>query len=215
MSVAANVHNYNRDYTCIFCNEIAKVEALRSMGKKQNALHNQSYIAETESLILLPDVNPIVPGHILIVTKKHMLGFAQAEKKIFEDFSKINDFLINFSSQYSNNYFFFEHGASKIIKNTGGCIDHAHIHFIPSAIDILPYIAPFSQKKVSLEPILMSSAFPENGVDYLFYQNMDGNGCIILEPKKPLPRQFVRMIMAKEYGLKEWDWRKSPLGKIQ
>jgi len=191
---------------CVFCDEITGSKALSTLIKG-TAIPHESYMAETDSLVLIPDVSPIIRGHCLIVTRKHMHSFAQAEKDVWNDLSKIKQVAIDYFIPHSSRYFFFEHGASPELKTSGGCIAHAHIHLIPIAIDMLHYLIPFSNQPLSIVPIEMKSSLPSRNIDYFYYEDMNGKGCVLVDPIKPIPRQFVRMVVAKEMNLAEWDWR--------
>jgi histidine triad (HIT) family protein len=97
---------------CIFC-KIARKEI------------SKEFIYEDEDVMVFPDIHPIKPVHLLVVTKKHISEFAAIEdSSLFEKVFSIVKKMIK-----DNN---LENKGHRIIINGGGAqiIDHLHVHLI-------------------------------------------------------------------------------------
>lgn len=198
---------------CILCSEITGNDALSSMLREsENGQVKKKFIVETDNLILIQDISPIVPGHCLIVTRQHLCSFAEAREEVWQELTGVKQAAVDASMQHTREYFFFEHGTSSLTQTGGACIAHAHIHFIPIAVDMLHYLAPVSVAPLTLGGIDMRSTLSGKSVEYLYYEDMNGKGCVVFEPKRPLKKQFVRAAVALELGLTNWDWISGILG---
>lgn len=101
---------------CLFCNIVAK---------KINA----EIIYEDDSVISFLDINPITPGHTLVIPKVHAENIIDlpenATKELFIAVKKITTILDK--SLTANGFTIgINHG-----KASGQTIDHIHIHIIP------------------------------------------------------------------------------------
>jgi diadenosine tetraphosphate (Ap4A) HIT family hydrolase len=191
---------------CDLCDELAGDNCLSAFLRLYQSSESK-LLAETNSLGLIADISPIVPGHLLIVTKEHFLSFGQASDLVWDELDDIKRAAREILTKYYEPPFFFEHGSASDFSSNGSCISHAHIHVIPAATNILPHLSQVSPHPLCMIPVDMKSIVPRNPCDYLYYENKGGMGCIIVSPKIPLPRQFIRMSVAKEAGIPEWDWQ--------
>lgn len=97
---------------CIFC-KIARHEIPKE------------FTYEDEDVMVFPDINPIKPTHLLIVSKKHIKDFLDVEEKIlFEKLCIVIQKMIKKMSLENKGY--------RILVNGGGAqiIDHLHIHLL-------------------------------------------------------------------------------------
>jgi diadenosine tetraphosphate (Ap4A) HIT family hydrolase len=193
------------DDDCPLCDELTDDNCLSSFLDLY-PYRESKFLAETNSLVLMPDISPIVPGHLLIVTKNHLSSFCQVAHCVWGELAFIKRLAYKISSKYAPP-FFFEHGSCSREPSNSACIAHAHIHVIPAAVDIVPYLSRVSRHPLSIAPIDMKSAVPRQDSDYFYYEDSLNKGCVIVAPKKPFPRQFIRMVVAKEIGIPEWDWQ--------
>lgn len=191
---------------CILC------DALRDLKNPSNCVRNSDLYGcgdflESASVLLVPDINPIVPGHRLIVTRDHFASFAVADKSIWDDLAQVREAAVLSLKNPSKGYFYFEHGAAVCQSPYVGCIAHAHIHMIPIRIDMSYYLRPYTTQPLKFAPIDMMNALPRTGCDYWYFEDENGMGCMITGFRRHPPRQFVRMVVAAELDLDEWDWR--------
>ena len=119
------------DCSCFFCQN-QRFILNNKLGLKQS----EWIVYKDEHVFVTPDIAPVIKGHFLIVSERHIDSFSNGNKDIFESLIKAEEYLKT-EIYKSESVLFFEHGA--VIPHTaGGCIDHAHMHAIPlrETIDI-------------------------------------------------------------------------------
>ena len=207
------VSNQHWDDDCPLCAELTDDNCLSSLLNLYQS-RDSKILAETNTLVLMPDISPIVPGHSLIITKNHYFSFSEIANNVWNELSYIKRMARKILGKYSALPFLFEHGSCSGSSLGAACIAHAHIHVIPATIRVLPYLARISEYSLRMTPIKMKSAVPRKSCAYLYYEDRRSMGCVILVPNMPLPRQFIRMIVAKEARISEWDWRSCLANRI-
>jgi diadenosine tetraphosphate (Ap4A) HIT family hydrolase len=214
-TISNPIGNSHDRYDCILCSEITGDDALSSIvcESKQDPAEKK-FLFETDNLVLIRDISPIVSGHCLIVTRRHMCGFAEAGDDVWRELTDVKRAAVDACTQPSLGYFFFEHGTSRLTQTGGACIAHAHIHFIPTVVDMPRHLALVSFEPLILGGIEMRSALSGQLTEYLYYEDMNGKGCVVHAPKTPLKKQFVRVAVATELGLAKWDWVSGFLGQL-
>jgi histidine triad (HIT) family protein len=96
---------------CIFC-KIAKKEI------------PTGFIFENEHVAAFPDINPLAPGHTLLIPKEHYQWFYEVPEDIANEWFK--------AAQEIGASLKEEYGADFVeLKIVGIDIPHAHIHLIP------------------------------------------------------------------------------------
>jgi diadenosine tetraphosphate (Ap4A) HIT family hydrolase len=87
---------------------------------------------ETPRLLVIPDLYPLVPGHVLVITRRHesCLGAAGAETlgELPAVVRTAGDFL---TEAYGRPPMLWENGV------VGQTVPHAHLHMIPIDVDVL------------------------------------------------------------------------------
>lgn len=190
--------------TCPLCTEIkGSLDSLSSI-LGCNANHT---ILRNEDFAFIHDISPVIAGHSLLITNNHYNSFGQIHSslnQIFLDFKKrIDNYFLN---KYKR-YFLFEHGTSVTGAQCNNCVSHAHIHYIPYSISIDKYLRPFSDQLVKGRSTDTLSILQHIKCEYFYYEDYLHNYVYVDCPKQPVPRQFLRMIMANELGLSDWNWR--------
>ena len=194
------------DNECLLCAEVNDhpdaLSSILDLYPSQSA----KILAETDSLVLIRDISPIVEGHSLVVTKKHYVSFAQAPQCVWTEMVMMKKQLSALFQPFSNAPFFFEHGSCSDSSFSASCIAHAHIHVIPTSPLPLSCLEQFSTQPLQLQPIEMVESILNDEHDYLYYENSESQGCVITKPIMPLPRQLIRMVVARQHGILQWDW---------
>jgi hypothetical protein len=101
----------------------------------------------------------------------------------------------------------FEHGDSASGSHVGCSVEHAHLHFVPSAPDLWPSIAsdlPWTRLRGPLPDYV-------RGREYIRYRRGDGVWFVYAaEREAELPSQLLRRRFAEALGIAdEWNWRES------
>lgn len=189
------------DCNCFFCSN-----KRFSLNQSVGLLGEDSIVYEDENIFIIPDIAPLVVGHFLIVSKKHINSFAGADDAIYKSLEIAKNYLAG--TIFKNSAFiFFEHGA--VIENTAGSsIDHAHIHGLPleENIDVDDYIRKcgyITSSKVLCDREMLLNYY-NSKQPYIYYEMCDRQGWAF--PVEILPHQFFRMLIAHFYS-KNFDWK--------
>lgn len=100
---------------CIFC-KIVKGEI-----KAEKIIENKHFI-------VIKDANPKVPGHCLVIPRKHFKSFLDFPKKHYEEFLEMakkatGTFLGDFNMVINNG------------KTAGQKVEHLHLHILPRSLE--------------------------------------------------------------------------------
>ncbi len=151
---------------------------------------------------IIPDISPLLPGHVLIIPYEHIEGIARCSEAVFASVLEAVDVAL---SKYGYCATIFEHGALHD-ENAGSSISHAHIHVVPGEIDLTELI----EDSLSLKPVpfhyrQLNAAFLKDKA-YLFIQsNLSSMGaCYYVQT---LPRQYLRGLILRKLGQPPFfDW---------
>lgn len=186
---------------CFFCGKG------RFSVNKEIGLDSRSWVVyEDENVFITSDVSPIIKGHYLIVSKKHINSFGNGSEEVFLSLQKAKQMLKKYVYD-KKRVLFFEHGAV-VSHMAGSCIDHAHLHAIPleKDIDVDAYIAKYRllntpKIKMSYENI---HKFAEENKPYIAYEYSEENSWIRIA--NWLPTQFFRVLVSSYYA-GEYNWK--------
>jgi len=193
---------------CLLCDEAARepVALSRLLATPIEA------VAESRNFLLIPDIRPIVPGHLLLITRQHYSSVARVQPELRRELKQFKEGIqISLESKHEE-FFWFEHGSGSSPGSNSCCVRHAHLHFIP----IRPEGMEEYLRRVSLSDALQEAA---GGIevlfnakdDYIYFERRDGSCIFVERPFRPLPRQLARMLVARmlvarKEGTPEWDW---------
>jgi ATP adenylyltransferase len=150
---------------CMFCNE-NYAHLFRLLFGNFNL--NHLIIYKTPNFVVLPDIAPLVEGHLLIISLTHFLCFGNLPDDHFKEFEEIKDYITQLLTKTYTRHIFFEHGPA-LPKRAGCCIDHAHIHCVPAETDLSSTISnKLIKEKIS--SILDLCDFSKRNISYLFYE---------------------------------------------
>ena len=164
-------------------------------------------IKKTKNFYAMLSLGPIEEGHMLIITKKHISSFPSLPEHLVAEFLAIKGVVRKILKEEYGGCIFFEHNLSgtSITKRDTPHDYHAHLHCVPTDVDILEDI------KEVLTPIRVDNwnslrdkarRFSES----IYYENNSGD-MYIFSVNKNLPKQFLRYLLAKKLGVpKRADW---------
>ena len=156
-----------------------------------------------------------ISGYVLVISNEHYNGIAgmpeEFDGELDSTVRNVKNLLLN---EYNSGVVVFEHGP-RIGEHSGGtCIDHTHLHFVPTNINLVKILSDLfdfvfsSQSKFSsyndLREILR-----RNESSYLFIEDQK-NRRFILETAISLPSQFLRRVIAFGEGRDDWDYAVYP-----
>lgn len=187
---------------CLFC-------SIQEMSNPSNP--EDEIIDESENFYAKAALGHFVFGYTLIISKDHLLSFANLPEHLFAELEAFRDSVLeklHTICQHPINI--MEHGAISRCRRGGACIDHAHLHLMPLAADLYPLLS----KKFSFDElgsIRELRRFKDAQIPYLYYQRegFRGHG---VQLSQEVPSQLLRRIACQAMGQPElWDWRDKPL----
>jgi diadenosine tetraphosphate (Ap4A) HIT family hydrolase len=129
---------------------------------------------ESQSFVFLRDISPIVPGHSLLIPKRHLSNFGQLAQKEREEFVAFKKDCVAFITRRFAAPMLFEHGSRNGEISHGACVAHAHIHLIPVQAPVCTWImeAGNAEKYSIVFPSDALTAAAEDG--YLAHEDQSG-----------------------------------------
>lgn len=190
---------------CVFCDSRTTTfgntpEFKRLLGDKIASRK----LFETENFVVLPTVGQIVEGYLLIMPKTHTTSIGDLGFKLLKEL----DYVCSEVEQIlENNYskpIFFEHGVCRSeYKYNGCCVDHSHIHAVPTAVNVSAELMKKGYKYTKLEKV---SDLGEHGQNRNYLYVKDNSGSYLFEANE-IQSQLIRYIIAEKLGTPEkGDW---------
>jgi diadenosine tetraphosphate (Ap4A) HIT family hydrolase len=154
-----------------------------------------------------------VPGYILLVTHCHFDNFSlapdESQREFHSLFSNIEQLFLSEFGEVT----IFEHGAIGDKQRAGGCINHAHVHFIARNVDLCRDL------RQQFRPIAIQNGgssnryLPRRETPYLYVKQKDEEAQAFLVDR-PLVTQFLRQKVASKIRMDEyWDYKLYPFNE--
>lgn len=211
----------DKNILCDFCdalinnNDIGNTVSFINLDKniKSRTLYKDN------SFSVIATIGHFKEGYLLLLTNEHFPSFAHFNavanlerlyKKIKSELEKVYGPLI-----------IFEHGPMPVENaifsacGGGGCVDHAHLHFIPSNLsfnELEPYLFnKFDYMEIKNLDELKVQAIKNS--PYLFVELSDGHKYIFDNPK--IPSQYLRKVVyeleiSNKIDPDKWSFRQHP-----
>ena len=187
------------------------------------AYEKERILDETDNFFTIASLGPMgIPGYVLVVSKDHSIGTGDIDAA---DRKELAEMIVKAKSVVSGVFgstMVFEHGPRVCDTRGGSCLDHAHIHIVPSksvmdalAVDLfkkLEYNGQFYrvdrlESMVSLERT--AEIYHAKKTSHLYVESPDGLQ-ILTEVNFHLPSQYMRRIIAYTQKIPHWNWRSHP-----
>lgn len=158
---------------------------------------------ETLYFYIFPSIGSLIPGHLLIVPKRHYTALSMATKsEILELEGTINELQEIYKTILkSSSTFYFEHGILDPDRSLINCVDHAHLHILPTTIDT-------STLRFKTQISLSISEIPSiktTTPDYIFFGNRNKSYISFDQDKHA---QYLRKAVHEQLHLRNhWNWR--------
>lgn len=187
---------------CPFCNQPEEL--------KINNIEIKRTIYKTKNFVVFPTLGQIVEGYLLIVPKQHYMSIAQIPNPLYPELEQVQEKVKQILTKHYSSPLFFEHGPISKREKAGCCLDHAHLHCVPTSVSLLEEIT----KNFDYKEINSFSELPTD-LPYLFLEENNKRYLFLIDTI--LPHQYLRQILAvKTNNAEKWDWRTHPeLEKIQ
>ena len=187
---------------CVLCDEVRSANPL-SLRLGLYTSNSEKIILESEHFVLVRDISPLVPGHVLLLTKDHYCSFAQLPCSMLSEFQNVMDCSISYIVDNYVAPLLFEHGSSETAPSGGACIEHAHIHLLPVSAPVEEWL----EEVGDVTPGSLVGRQPDVSENYLWYRKQDGSEYFVRRFHQPIPSQFIRRVLADHLNISEWNWK--------
>lgn len=175
-------------------------------------LFNQ-ILLETENFAVMPTLGSIVEGWLLIIPKKHYVSFGYMTNLcLFDELSALLSQIEMIVKETYGDFIIFENGAFCANSMVGCGVDYAHIHIVPTNLNLPKTVEDQFDLKYSwkqIEDLKESIFYIKEGLPYLYYRDQQKQSFITTCDN--IPSQLFRKAIASSVGLiDKYDWKKEP-----
>lgn len=186
---------------CVFCDLVKN-------GDNNNEKEKNIILYEDELILITQATGSPLRGYLMIITKRHVNGFAELSRNELKHVERIICIIKNFYKKYFNiNSILLEHGSTENGRHPQSIV-HAHLHLIPFNFD--EKIENELLTVLQLKPIQTLENIKINEkLDYWLYCNPKGEYYTSSEILNA-PRSIFMNLIAKQINLPvPYEWRKS------
>lgn len=198
-----------QDLKCSICAELNEDDECNLLKKYCPAIESR-LIFSTSDFCILPTLGSFVPGYLMIITRDHIASIGHLANDKLDTLERLIACCKKvIQSKFLKRSIVFEHGPVSPTKRGGCCIDHAHVHIVPTDLEIIhQFHSSLSIEKI--EKIYEIQSYIRRGIPYIFYENLDSSRFVL--EGDIIPSQYVRQVIARNLNLPygEWDWRHYP-----
>lgn len=188
------------EFNCVLCPS-ARFKFNREVG----LLGSSSILWADNDIYVIPDIAPLVEGHLLIATTSHRICFGDCPESLIPKLYSVKSRVRRlFQDAYSQGTLFFEHGPARC-REGGACIEHAHWHCLPVSLPIRQAIANYFGVGYAASLSTLKLLY-QKGQSYLYVED-GAEGWVY--PVDILTSQFLRQIVALLLGKGDWRWQTS------
>jgi len=182
--------------SCALC--VAVADAARS---KEPFLYNIK-LAETDNFVVLPSLGPLVPGHVMVVSKTHCASLSSMGADAIEEYESLAARLRHAPLLRGSDALEAEHGSTADDK-AGACVIHTHVHWIPG---VGRFLEEF-QRRLSLRAEARLVELISKAEPYIFAR---AGAIQVIFHARGLPSQTIRRILCELMDRDDTDWMQAP-----
>lgn len=187
---------------CLLCDIVNREQWVPFRGLFPDRADSE-ILLETPSFVVIPDIGPIVEGYCLIVSKEHVSAMAFLPDEKQQELLVVKNVIREALLVSYGKSIVFEHGEVTFARNAGACIDHAHMHIVPTSIDFLTRPTDIQFEEI-LHPSRLKDYVSNRG--YLYYENQSGRAFLSLVDH--CAQQYFRRKLSTCLGNGvDWNWR--------
>lgn len=169
-------------------------------------------IYKSENFFVMPTLGEFITGYLLIVPDEHVMSNAELNPTLQKEFfSVLEDILYILKLTYHTpNFLVWENGTGNSGKGKAkNSVVHSHVHVAPSELTAskIEELSQFNFAKISKDDL---SSYGNHS--YLLIKDTENCWFINDESELYIPRQYIRKLLAEEYGISGdvWNWRIHP-----
>lgn len=177
---------------CLLC------EALKDSTSDAPEVWNR-VILDTTMFSVLPAIGPLVPGHVMVVSKTHHPSLAAMGMPGLNGYEEVLTALRDRWPHLTNDLLEAEHGGVPAVK-AGPCIIHTHINILPLASNYLNILD--KELSVVCEGSKLSTILERKSPYFL----MRSGSLLRLYDGRGGQSQLVRRAISELQGRVDWNW---------
>ncbi|MFI0356621.1 HIT family protein [Actinomadura sp. 9N407] len=170
-------------------------------------------LAADDDFFLMPDLAPLVEGHVLLVTARHLQCAGAFGKGLWAKAWQWRHRVARvYRAAYgSDDLLMFEHGPGTP-QGGGACIDHAHWHLLPARAGVRSVRAVLEERGLHGTAATRDAVRAHFGTGHS-YLLVEEEGEATVHPGDGVPSQFLRWAARNVYdqdaGGRAWRWQES------
>lgn len=169
-----------------------------------------SVIARDGDFLLMPDIAPLVEGHVLLVTRDHHVSAGAFGPRMWRGALRWRDRVADlYRRAYGDGaLLLFEHGPATS-QGGGACIDHAHWHFLPGVSGVRTVVEERGRPGAPADRDVLHEALRDllrAGRSYLLIEE---DGAATVHPGDGVRSQFLRWAVTASQRDLTWRWQES------
>jgi diadenosine tetraphosphate (Ap4A) HIT family hydrolase len=189
---------------CVLCKVVAKNDNTPVRAFITSDELPTEILMQEEHFSAISDVAPLSPGHTLLVSKQHVLAMSKLSPQLLTELDLFRQELTaQLQTIYSLPVVAFEHGLCNRARTPGCGIDHAHLHLLPTDIDVSRLFKE-DFETAALDRIEELNEATKGRQEYLLLIDADRR-ISISSPNLPTSQYFRRKI-AQALGRELWNW---------
>lgn len=171
---------------------------------------NERTVYESKNFFVLPTVGQFITGYLLVIPHEHVTSNGELDSKRLEEFKQVLqdvEYLLKITYNASNVLVWENGSGNGGIGKAKDSIVHSHVHICPSQYtsEKIMEVSGFPFETITLDNL---KDYTEHS--YLLVRTPNHDVWKINNnPNLYIPRQYVRQLVAEEYGLPgdSWNWR--------
>lgn len=197
---------------CAYCNYLYK--------KSYEFNQPEIMVYKSDNFFVFPTRGQFITGYLLIIPFKHVMSIAELDSSIIEEFNDVlDDIMTILKLTYptrKNGILIWENGTGNSGRGKAkDSIVHAHVHIVPSSLTAhkVQERSGFPFKKISIQGL---SDYGNHSY-LLIKSDSETLWKIVSDPGLYIPRQYIRQLVAEEYGIPgdQWNWREYPFDLVR
>ncbi len=171
---------------------------------------NERTVYGSKNFFVLPTIGQFITGYLLVIPYEHVMSNAELDSQRLEEFKTVLqdiEYILKLTYNASNVLVWENGSGNGGVGKAKDSIVHSHVHICPSQYtsEKILEVSGFPFETITLESL---KDYKEHS--YLLVRTPDHNVWKINNnPDLYIPRQYVRQLVAEEYGLpgESWNWR--------
>jgi len=197
---------------CFICGQIAGDPGRDLLSRLLGDERYERRVAfESTSFTVIPSVGPIVAGHALLCPRSHFWAMRDLPACIWEEFEAVKDHVIHcLEERFGVGVHCFEHGSASGTERLICSVGHAHMHFLPVNVDVLPMLGHgIHWRRVGRGVGNLRKGAGRR--EYLYYESPDRVPMVAVSEDATFESQYLRRVFATALGRSDrWNWREDP-----